>query len=60
MTSSQIAFDVEHAAEAVCVSTDTIRREIRAGRLASRRSGKKILIGADELKEWFDALPSER
>ncbi|WP_368862558.1 excisionase family DNA-binding protein [Rhodococcus sp. HM1] len=59
MTGNKIAFDVESAASAVCVSTDTIRRELRAGRLASRRSGRKILIGADELREWFESLPSD-
>lgn len=59
MTAQKIAYGVEQAAEAVCVSTDTIRRELHAGRLASRRFGRRILIGHDELRAWFDALPSE-
>lgn len=56
----RLAYDVAEAAEAVSVSTDTIRAAIRAGDLAARYVGRKQIIPAAELEAWLNALPSER
>jgi len=59
---SRIAYDPDAAAEAVSVSRSTIDAAIRSGDLIARRltpkAGSKVLIGHDELKAWFDALPT--
>ena len=48
---------VRDAARATGVSVDTIRREIRAGRLPASQPGgqRKIVILPADLQAWFDA-----
>lgn len=55
-----LAYTPTDAAAAVGMSVVVIRREIKAGRLGCRYAGRSVLIPADELKSWLDALPSER
>jgi hypothetical protein len=58
MAVEPITYDVTSAAAATGVSTDVIRRAIRAGDLATRspkvngRQISKPLIPADELRRW--------
>ena len=53
------AFTVQEAAAAYGVSADVIRAQIRAGNLVARYPTSRPIIGTDELKNWFEALPSE-
>ena len=55
-----LAYSYEAAAEAVSVSVDTIKREVKANNLPVRYYGRKPLIPASALEKWFNALPSER
>ena len=59
-----IAADVKRAAAAVDVHEDILLKAIRATNpgtypppLRAKRASKKFLIGAAELREWFDSLP---
>jgi hypothetical protein len=59
--SQPIAYTVPAAAEAVGLSESLIRTAIRNGDLTAKAGGaggSKILIGHDELQDWFDALPT--
>ncbi|MDF3310947.1 excisionase family DNA-binding protein [Rhodococcus sp. T2V] len=55
-----LAYTTATAAQAVGMSDEYLRKEIRAGRLGCRYAGRSLLIPAEELKAWLDALPSER
>ena len=55
-----IAYSLQSAAEAVGLSIDTIKREVKANNLAVRYYGRKPLIPATALEKWFNALPSVR
>ncbi|MFI8413748.1 hypothetical protein ACIGB6_14940 [Paeniglutamicibacter gangotriensis] len=57
--SEKMAFTVQEAAAAYGVSTDTIRANIKAGNLIARYPTSRPVIGADELQDWFEALPTE-
>ena len=60
MSVNVLAYTPADAAKAVGMSVVFLRREIDAGRLACRYAGRSVLIPADELKSWLDALPSEK
>ena len=53
------AFTVQEAAATYGVSPDVIRAQIKAGNLIARYPTSRPIIGADELKNWFEALPTE-
>jgi hypothetical protein len=53
------AFTIAGAANEYSVSTDVIRRHIKAGNLAVKYPSSKPVIDAEELAAWFAALPSE-
>ncbi|UYB35519.1 helix-turn-helix domain-containing protein [Arthrobacter koreensis] len=53
------AYTVQEAAAAYGVSADVIRAHIKAGNLAARYPTSRPILGAIELQEWFEALPSE-
>ena len=55
----KMAYTVQEAAAAYGVSADVIRAHIKAGHLAARYPTSRPIIGSEELKDWFDALPSE-
>ncbi|NKU18384.1 helix-turn-helix domain-containing protein [Rhodococcus hoagii] len=57
---SALAYKVPDAAEAVGLSAEYLRQQIKAGKLGVRYAGRAVLIPADELKSWLDSLPSER
>jgi excisionase family DNA binding protein len=48
---------VVEAAEVANVGSAKIREEIKAGRLAARRLGKRILVTVEDLRLWIDELP---
>lgn len=55
----KMAYTVQEAAAAYGVSADVIRAHIRAGNLAARYPSSRPILGSEELKDWFDSLPSE-
>lgn len=57
--STKQAFTVQEAAAAYGVSADVIRAHIKAGNLAARYPTSRPVLGATELQDWFEALPSE-
>lgn len=58
--STPIAYALTDAAAAVGLSERTVRDAIRRGDLAVRYAGRKVLIRADDLDAWVDAMPSDR
>ncbi|WP_102157663.1 helix-turn-helix domain-containing protein [Zhihengliuella halotolerans] len=55
----KLAYTIEEAAGVVGVSKDTIRAHIKRGDLVARYPSSRPVIAADELREWFEALPTE-
>ena len=53
-----VAYSIPEAARAAAIGTTKLRNEIRAGRLACRKIGKRSVITAHDLNEWAAALPS--
>lgn len=53
------AYTVQEAAAAYGVSADVIRAHIRANRLVAKYPTSRPVLGAQELQEWFESLPSE-
>ena len=53
------AFTVQEAAKSYGVSTDTIRAAIKRGDLSAKYPTSRPVISAEELRAWFDGLPSE-
>ncbi|GAA1866204.1 hypothetical protein GCM10009715_11770 [Paeniglutamicibacter psychrophenolicus] len=53
------AYTVQEAAATYGVSMDTIRVNIKAGNLVARYPTSRPVIGADELQDWFETLPTE-
>lgn len=54
----KMAYTIQEAAAAYGVSADVIRTHVKAGSLSTRYPTSRPIIGAQELKSWFDALPS--
>ena len=55
----QISYSVQQAAVAVGISEASIRSLVRKGHLAARYYGSKVLVDAESLARWYNALPSE-
>lgn len=53
---TKLAYDIAAAAGRYSVSPDLIRRAIKAGELDAKNVGRKYLISAKALEEWFDGL----
>ena len=58
-TETKQAYTVQEAAKAYGVSTDTIRSSIKRGDLVAKYPTSRPIIGAEEMRSWFEALPSE-
>jgi len=52
------AYTVGEAARRCGVNEKTIYDEIKAGRMRSRKLGRKHLITPAAITEWLDALPA--
>ena len=59
-TAAPISYDVKGAAAAVGLSDASIRQAMNDGNLTARFFKTKRLIGHDELRAWFKALPVDR
>jgi excisionase family DNA binding protein len=56
-TNRPMAYTVNQAlAEANCGRTK-FYEEVNAGRIKTRRLGRRVLILADDLKAWLESLP---
>lgn len=53
-------YSVKGACEAFALSESDLRRQIRAGRIAVRYAGAKVLIIGDSIRAFIDSLPAER
>lgn len=49
----RLAYSVEEVAALLGVHIESVRREIRAGRLVAGRMGRKLLIPADSLEKYL-------
>jgi hypothetical protein len=58
MSKPPVAYSIPEAARAAAIGTTKLRNEIRAGRLACRKIGKRSVITAQDLEGWAAALPS--
>lgn len=56
-TPDRDAYTVDEVARRAGVNEKTIYDEIKAGRLRSRKLGRKHLITPAAIAEWLDALP---
>ena len=55
-----VAYDREHAAAAVGLSTRELDRAVEEGRLRRRYRGSKPLYLRSDLEEFVQSLPDER
>ena len=51
------AFTIREAAHEAAMSQRTIYRRLKAGELKARKSNRKTLILAEDLKTWLANLP---
>ena len=54
------AYSLDEAASRLGLTTKTITKEIKAGRLKSRKYGRRHLITPKAIAEWLDALPEAK
>jgi hypothetical protein len=47
------------ACRLLCLSTTELDEERRAGRIAGRKYGRKVLFSLDELRRYAAALPAD-
>lgn len=57
-TTGPLARSVQEAAYEVGISRSMLYREISAGRLRSRKVGRRTIVLDADLTEWLEALPS--
>ena len=53
-----VALGVEDAARAAAISRTQLYQEMRTGRLASKKIGKRRVVTVDALKAWINAAPA--
>ncbi|MBV7292329.1 helix-turn-helix domain-containing protein [Corynebacterium sp. TAE3-ERU16] len=52
-----IAYSAAEAAKALGISRNYVYQLLRAGEIQSKRSGKRIIITVDALREYVERLP---
>ena len=60
MSTETLSYDIASAAVACHLSPKTIRDAIDHKKLPARKSGVKVVILADDLREWLRSLPAAR
>jgi excisionase family DNA binding protein len=55
---TRIAFSVLEAAKCAGVGRTTLFEEIRSGRLAARKVGRRTIIMTADLEAWLKSLPT--
>jgi excisionase family DNA binding protein len=53
-----VAYSPADAATALSISRRSITRLIAEGRIVARKAGKRTLIDAASVKEYFESLPT--
>lgn len=53
-----LAVSIVDAAAMMGVSRATFYRELSAGRISARKSGKRTLVLVEEIQRWLDNLPT--
>jgi hypothetical protein len=53
-----VLVDLETACSLLAISRESLKQEMRAGRIAAKVYGRKPLFQPDELTRYADALPS--
>jgi excisionase family DNA binding protein len=53
-----VALGIEDAARAAGISRTQLYQEMRTGRLASKKIGKRRVVPVDALKAWIAAAPA--
>lgn len=51
----KVLYSLAHAADAVDVSRDTLRREYKAGRIAFKLLGGRLFVTRGELERWAES-----
>ncbi|QIG58726.1 excise [Gordonia phage DatBoi] len=54
----RLGYSRSEAGAIVGVSEQTIARLVERGELMAKRIGTRIVIPDDELRDWFDSLPT--
>lgn len=52
-----VSYTLREASIATGMSEQFLKRQVNAGLLEAKLAGTRYLIGAIELREWFDQLP---
>jgi len=53
VTSGRLAWSIAEGASSTGLSIGFVRKEIRSGRLAASRAGRRVLVLDDELKRYL-------
>jgi len=54
LTSSKLAWSLSEVANSTGLSVGFLRNEIRAGRLLSRKFGRRVLVRNDDLQSYLE------
>lgn len=54
----RLAYSISEASEAVGLSKDKIRDEIRSGRLRARKCGRRTILTREDMSRWLAGLPA--
>lgn len=57
-TPPKLAYPPREAARLMGVSRATFYRELAAGRIAARKSGKRTLVLVEDIERWLESLPT--
>jgi excisionase family DNA binding protein len=59
-TSEKLVYSIREASAATGLSRSTLYLEIRDGRLAVRKAGRRTIILDEDLRDWLSRLPEKR
>ena len=57
MIETKLAYTIPEACNLIGVGVTRFYQEINSGRIKAKKYGRKTLIPANSLKEWFGELP---
>ena len=55
----RLAFSVPDACAALSIGRNTFYAEVAAGRIKVKKSGRRTLVPAAQIKAWLDNLPEK-
>lgn len=59
MNTGQLGYTIAEAVKATGIGRTTIYADLKAGRLAARKRGKRTIILADDLRAYLASLPPQ-